>query len=135
MSNPDVRWRQRQQNFHRALLLLEEALAISNPDVTQRAGIVQFFEMAFELAWKMLKDYLEEQGFSDINSPRAVLKKAFEVELITNGHDWLQILRDRNLMAHTYDEKTATAVETLIRETYYPLLKSLRQTMLERDDE
>ena len=135
MSDKDIRWRQRQQNFDRTVALLEEALAIPDPDIVQRAGIIQFFEMAFELAWKMLKDYLEEQGFSDFNSPRAVLKKAFEVELIANGHDWLQILRDRNLMSHTYDEAKATAVTTLIRETYYPLLQSLRQTMLERGDD
>lgn len=131
MNNPDVRWRQRQQNFNRVLRLLETSLAIPNPDITQRAGIIQFFEMAFELAWKMLKDYLEEQGFVGLNSPRAVLKKAFAVELITNGHEWLQILRDRNLMTHTYNEEMAETVDNLIRETYYPLLQNLHQTMSE----
>ncbi|MBE2198921.1 MAG: nucleotidyltransferase substrate binding protein [Anaerolinea sp.] len=135
MSNQDIRWRQRQQNFNRTLTLLEGALAIPEPDITQRAGIIQFFEMAFELSWKMLKDYLEGQGFTDLNSPRVVLKKAFEVELITNGRDWLQILQDRNLMSHTYNEATAVTVENLIRHTYYPLLAALRQTMLERDHE
>lgn len=135
MSEPDVRWRQRQQNFNRTMDLLGQALAISEPDVVQRAGIIQFFEMAFELAWKMLKDYLEEQGFINLNSPRSVLKKAFEVQLITNGHDWLQILRDRNLMSHTYDEATAVAVENLIRQTYYPLLNTLQQAMMEQEND
>ncbi|MEJ2750978.1 MAG: HI0074 family nucleotidyltransferase substrate-binding subunit [Anaerolineae bacterium] len=132
MSDKDIRWQQRQQNFNKALASLELALAIEQPDIVQRAGIIQFFEMTFELAWKMLKDYLEEQGFTDLNSPRAVLKKAFEAELITEGHDWLQILHDRNLMSHTYDEATAISVENLIRHTYYPLLHTLHQTMLER---
>ncbi len=135
MSDKDIRWQQRQQNFNKALASLELALAIEQPDIVQRAGMIQFFEMTFELAWKMLKDYLEAQGFSDLNSPRAVLKKAFEAELITEGHDWLQILRDRNLMSHTYDETTAIAVENLIRETYYPLLAALRQALPEVDDE
>ncbi len=135
MSDQDIRWQQRQQNFNKVLAHLEQALAIPEPDIVQRAGIIQFFEMAFELAWKMLKDHLEEQGFTALNSPRAVLKQAFEAGLIANGHDWLQILHDRNLMAHTYDEATAISVEDLIRHTYYPLLAALRQTMMETGDE
>lgn len=129
MGDQDVRWRQRQQNFNKALSHLEQSLDISEPDIVQRAGIVQFFEMTFELAWKMLKDYLEDQGFVAMNSPRTVLKQAFESGLIADGHSWLQILRDRNLMTHTYDEKTAVTVEALIRETYAPLLQELHQTM------
>jgi nucleotidyltransferase substrate binding protein (TIGR01987 family) len=89
MSDQDIRWQHRQQNFNKALAFLELALAIEKPDIVQRAGMIQFFEMTFELAWKMLKDYLEAQGFSKLNSPRAVLKKAFEAGLITEGHDWL----------------------------------------------
>ena len=73
----DVRWLQRYQNFSNALKHLEAALAIQNPDYAQKAGIVQFFEMSYELAWKTLKDYLEYQGFLDFDSPRAVIKKAF----------------------------------------------------------
>ena len=134
MTNEDIRWRQRWQNYTQTLLYLEQALDIEQPDFAQRAGIIQFFEMTFELAWKMLKDFLEDQGYTDLNSPRAVLKKAFEVELIADGHDWLKILRDRNLMTHTYDEATAIAVEELIRETFYPLLSALQLTMLEIDD-
>ena len=58
---------------------LENALQIPEPDIVQKAGIIQFFEMSFELAWNMVKDYLEEQGFIDIKSPRGTLKKAFEI--------------------------------------------------------
>ncbi len=128
MESKDIRWQQRFQNFERALRSLEEALAIEQPDVVQRAGLIQFFEITFELAWKMLKDYLEEQGFTEVKSPRAVLKQAFEVELIGDGHQWLQGLQDRNLTAHTYNEETAVLVENLVRQTYYPLLSQLRQT-------
>ena len=128
MDGQDIRWRQRQQNFNKALAHLEQALDISDPDITQRAGIIQFFEMTFELAWKMLKDYLEEQGFVQMNSPRTVLKQAFASGLIGDGHSWLQILRDRKLMSHTYDEITAVTVENLIRNRYAPLMQKLRKT-------
>lgn len=49
------RWQQRFQNFERAFLLLEEAVSIPAPSVVERAGMIQFFEMAFELGWKVLK--------------------------------------------------------------------------------
>ena len=65
----DVRWMQRLSNFRKALKNLDTALGVQNPDVVQRAGMVQFFEMCFELSWNMLKDYLEAQGFVGLNSP------------------------------------------------------------------
>lgn len=91
----------------------------------QKAGIIQFFEMSFELAWNMVKDYLEEQGFVDIKSPRGALKKAFEMNILENGHDWMDLLQDRNLTAHTYDEQKASDMEKLIEDKYFPILKDL----------
>ena len=77
MENPDVRWKQRFSNFSKSMNYLEQALTIQSPDIVQKAGIIQFFEMSFELSWKVLKDYLEEQGFEDVKSPRAAIKQAF----------------------------------------------------------
>ncbi|MFZ4455157.1 MAG: nucleotidyltransferase substrate binding protein [Bacteroidales bacterium] len=125
MESEDVRWKQRFQNFENSLNYLGEALDLFQPDVIQRAGLIQFFEMSFELAWNTLKDYLENQGFDDVKSPRSTIKKSFEIGLITDGHTWLQALENRNLTAHTYDEMTAIEVVSLIREQYYPLLKEL----------
>jgi nucleotidyltransferase substrate binding protein (TIGR01987 family) len=125
MESEDVRWKQRFQNFENSLNYLGEALDLFQPDVIQRAGLIQFFEMSLELAWNTLKDYLESQGFDDVKSPRSTIKKSFEIGLITDGHTWLQALENRNLTAHTYDEMTAIEVVSLIREQYYPLLKEL----------
>ncbi len=124
-----MRWKQRLQNFDKAMDHLEVALHLSEPDLTQKAGIVQFFEMSFELAWKTLKDYLEEQGFLEISSPRATLKKGFELGLLEDGARWMQALEDRNLTAHTYDESTANQVLELIRNHYHPLLAALRERL------
>ncbi|MDA0242162.1 MAG: nucleotidyltransferase substrate binding protein [Chloroflexi bacterium] len=134
MNNPDIRWRQRFQNFAQSLTHLEQAVRIPAPDIVQRAGLIQFFEVTFELSWKLLKDYLEEQGFIGLKSPREVLKKAFEVELISEGHQWLQLLQDRNLTSHTYNEAIAREVEGLIRETYYPLFNHLHDTFAKHMD-
>lgn len=125
----DIRWKQRFQNFERALGYLDEALAIQQPDVIQRAGLIQFFEMSFELAWNTLKDLLESQGFNDVKSPRATIKKSFEIGLIEDGHSWLEALENRNLTSHTYDELTALEVVSLIRNQYHPLLMQLHRVL------
>ena len=125
----DVRWLQRLDNLEKALGNLEVALAIEDADMVQRAGMVQFFEICFELSWNVLKDYLEEQGFVDINSPRASIKKAFEIGLVADGTTWLKGLEDRNLTSHIYNETIARHVEDLIRTTYTPLIRVLVQTM------
>lgn len=120
----DIRWHQRLQNFSRANTLLQDSLNVSQPSTLERAGIIQFYEMAFELAWKTLKDYLQEQGF-EITSPRQALKQGFQSNIIENGHLWIKALEDRNLTVHTYDEAKAMSVEEDIRKSYAPLLLTL----------
>ena len=119
------RWVQRFHNFEKTLYYLHEALQINEPDIIQKAGLIQFFELSFELAWNTMKDYLQEQGFTDIKSPRAAIKKAFEVGLIEDGHSWLKLLEDRNLTSHAYDEETVNEIEILVRNNYNPLFKKL----------
>ena len=120
----DVRWKQRLSNLSKSLAHLAQAVEIETPSIIQQAGTIQFFEMSFELAWKTLKDYLEEQGFVDVKSPKATIKKAFEIELITDGHLWLEALENRNLAAHTYDDQTAQEIYKLICQSYSHYLKS-----------
>jgi len=133
-NSQDIRWKQRFSHFSAAYTLLEQALAIESPSEVERAGLIQFFEMSFELAWKVLKDYLELEGFA-VNSPRGAIKQAFQSELITDGHVWLEALSDRNLTVHTYDESIARAVEQKIRTSYYPALHNMYQNMVAKVDE
>lgn len=130
--NPqDIRWRQRFQQFDKAFLLLQSAIAVEKPSIIERAGLIQFFEMAFELSWKLLKDYQEAEGYV-IASPRDAIKQAFQSGIILTGHDWINALEDRNLTTHTYNEETAVTVEQKIRQTYYPLLQQIQQTFAEK---
>jgi nucleotidyltransferase substrate binding protein (TIGR01987 family) len=129
MEEFDIRWRQRFQNFERAISHLGDALQLKDPDMLQKAGIIQFFEMSYELAWNTLKDYLEGQGFNDVKSPRNAFKKAFEIGLIENGQSWMELMLDRNLTSHAYDEEKASEVEKLIHQKYYPLLFNLKTTL------
>lgn len=131
MADDDIRWHQRFQQFNNAFSLLEQAIRIQQPSVVERAGIIQFFEMAFELSWKLLKDFQQSEGF-EVNSPRSAIKLAFQNNLLEDGHLWIQALEDRNLTTHTYNEATAVLVEQKIRDDYYPLLVTLRDTFQAR---
>lgn len=125
IENMDIRWQQRFQNFEKTFLLLQKALALERPDWLQRAGLVQMFEITFDLSWKLLKDYLEYQGFEALLSPRSTLKKAFEISLIEDGRAWLELLEKRNLTTHTCDEVEITNVTAQIRSTYFVLFQNL----------
>lgn len=126
--NKEIRWKQRFVNFEKAFQALERTVAIDNPSEAERGGLIQFFEVAFELAWKTLKDYLEADGFQ-VKGPRDVLKQAFQLEVIQDGHAWIEALDDRNLTAHTYNEETALKIDQLIRSNYFPAISNLYQTL------
>ncbi len=126
----DIRYKQRFENFEKAFLLLKRALETENPTIVEKAGAIQFFEITFELSWKMMKDYLVFQGY-DVKSPREAIKKSFEIGLIDDGKAWLEALTDRNMTVHTYDETQADEVYDRIRRHYFGLLERLYRTFKE----
>ena len=128
MNTKEIRWQQRFQNFERAFQLLERTVTMESLSEVERGGLIQFFEVAFELSWKTMKDYLESQGFS-VKTPRDTIKQAFQIDLIGEGQTWLQALEDRNLTTHTYDEETALHIERLIKEAYFPVLKDFYEKL------
>ncbi len=126
----DIRYIQRFENFEKSFLLLKQSLEIGAPSIVEKAGVIQFFEICFELSWKLMKDYLEFQGY-EVGSPREAIKRAFSTRLIEDGTPWLNALTDRNLTVHTYDEAIADQVYDKIRKEYAPLIVSLRETFKE----
>lgn len=127
----DIRYKQRFDNFEKSFSLLKSGLEVEDATILEKAGVIQFFEMSFELAWKLMKDYLNFQGY-DIKTPREAIKKGFELELIDDGKIWLEALTDRNLTVHTYDEAQAEEIYERIRDRYFPLLESLYETFKEK---
>lgn len=122
--NLDIRWKQRFSNFKKATLQLTEFMEKGELNKFEVQGLIQCFEYTFELAWKTMKDYLEQEGF-DVKSPRSTIQTAFQTQFIKDGHLWIDALEKRNLMAHTYDEKRAMEAEKLIREKYYKIITKL----------
>lgn len=120
---------QKIENYHHAMAQLEEAVAVysrDRGDSLYRDGLIQRFEFTVELAWKSLKEYLEDQGtVLSITSPRAVLKDAYAAGVIMDADVWDEIIRSRNVTSHVYDEKTAIEVADRVCNTYLPVLKKL----------
>ena len=121
----EIRWRQRFINFDKAFVQLNEACQNQEHlDDLAKEGLIQRFEYTFELAWKTLKDYLEAEGETD-QTPRAVLKKSFQIGVLSNGEIWMDMLAKRNLMAHTYNEETFQEVFNLIIHHYFGEIEKL----------
>lgn len=108
-------------NFHNALQRLKEAVAEwqeGNTSDVVRDGLIQRFEFTYELAWKTTKEYLEEIGIMEINSPKAVFKEAFAQKLISGEDLWLLMIKDRNMTSHLYQEQVAQEIAERIKEKY-----------------
>lgn len=128
--NPDIRWKQRFQNFDRALTLLDEALKDGPEALNQleTEGVVQRFEYSFELAWKVMKDFLDESGVMiSVVTPKSVIKEAYSAKLIADGQVWIDMLNHRNLLSHTYNQANFEKAVVAIDARYLVAMRGLRE--------
>lgn len=106
-----------------AVARLREALADykKTPLDSIRDGAIQRFEFCTELAWKTMREYLLDQGYTEINSPKAVIRQAYAFGMIEDEQAWIALLTDRNMTSHVYDEDTAKQIFERIESTYLKL--------------
>lgn len=132
MTEPDVRWQQRFANYKRALRQLQNAVELSQQRPLSRLeqqGIIQAFEFTHELAWNVLKDYLQDQGNQNIRGSKDATREAFKVQLITDGEAWMAMIQSRNISSHTYDERTADQLAAAIIDRYFDQFVALQTEM------
>ena len=130
MADIDIRWKQRFQNFMKALQTLTEAVELSKQRSLSRLeqqGLIQGFEFTHELAWNVLKDYLEEQGYTGIIGSKNATRLAFKNELIAGGEIWMDMIKARNLTSHTYNLELAETITSDILVKFYPEFWALGQ--------
>jgi nucleotidyltransferase substrate binding protein (TIGR01987 family) len=134
----DVRWKQRFRNFTRALATLRRAVDLANQrelSELEQQGLIKSFEYTHELAWNVLKDYLEEQGFVGIIGSKNATREAFTNELIADGDAWMDMIKARNLTSHTYDIEFANQVVGDILTRFFPLFEDMAITFNQRANE
>ena len=137
--DPDVRWRQRLQNFRAALARLKEAGALAQEralsDLEQQ-GLIKAFEFTHELAWNTLKDYALARGStSRLHGSRDATREAFALGLIEDGGAWMRMIDHRNESAHTYDEAVATEIAGAILNTYLGEFVRLEERLRKIEEE
>lgn len=119
------------EQFEAAVSRLREALEDyrSTPLSSVRDGVIQRFEFCAELAWKTMREYLLDQGYTEINSPKAVIRQAFAYGMIEDADGWVRLMNDRNLTSHVYDEKTAEEIFRRIETVYLALFDAALVSM------
>lgn len=132
MSGEDIRWQQRFANYRKALQQLRGAVALSAErelSPLEKQGVIKAFEFTHELAWNVLKDYLQDQGNHDIKGSKDATREAFKVGLVADGEQWMAMIQSRNASSHTYNEDTAAALVAVIVTQYFPLFVALQAEM------
>ncbi|MDO5556408.1 MAG: HI0074 family nucleotidyltransferase substrate-binding subunit [Clostridia bacterium] len=123
------RFQQKRADFYSALERLEESL-IEKPTDIIIDGCLHRFEFTFELAWKVIKSYLEYMGVSEkTGSPRETIQNGFKQGLIENGEGWIEMMLSRNALSHLYDEKESRKIYSDIKEKHIKLLKELKEKL------
>lgn len=128
----DIRWKQRFDNYKRALYQLSLAVQLMDQRPLtdlEKQGIIQGFEFTHELAWKVLKDYLEYEGIQGLIGSRSAVREAFKQGLITEDEAWMDMIDKRNLSSHTYNLDLASDLATTIHAIYYPTFISLQKRL------
>lgn len=110
------------QDLKQAIKRLNEALSLQKTKISRDSAILRF-QLCFDLAWKAIKVYIKAQGL-DCYSPKSCFQTAFQLGLIEYEEKWLEMIEDRNRIAHTYAEETAERIYSRLKD-YFKLLKDL----------
>lgn len=115
------RLEQIESDFGKALKALEEALSQAESDL-EVDGAIQRFEFSYELFWKLLRAYLQQEGIV-VNTPKGCFKEAFGLGVLNSEETALRMVDDRNLTVHLYDKETSREVFDRIKSLYIVFLR------------
>jgi nucleotidyltransferase substrate binding protein (TIGR01987 family) len=134
----DIRWKQQFNNYLKAFQMLVEAAELAQSrelSKLEQQGLIQSFEFTHELAWNVLKDYLEDKGITGLIGSKDATRAAFKNGLIEQGEDWMKMIEARNQTSHTYNPDIAQAVSDDILKRFYPAFESMAKKFTVLSDE
>ncbi len=129
------RWQERMIDLENAVKRLDEAIndSLEYKLDSLKDSVIQRFEFTLELCWKGMKIYLNSEGVLGATSPRATIREAFSNSLIEDGQVWMDMLNDRNLTSHTYNQKMADEIYENIVNEYFEEIKKLLEMLKEKE--
>ena len=130
--NPDIRWQQRLDNYLRALAQLRAAVELARQrelSDLEKQGVIQAFEFVHELSWNVLKDFLEYEGIGDLVGSRSTVREAFKRGILSDGQVWMDMVVQRNLSSHTYNQNVANTLVEMVLTKFHPAFETLAQEM------
>ncbi len=72
-----------------------------------RDSAIKRFELCFDLSWKLLKSFLEEEKAVICRSPKDCFKEAYHHNIMSYKDEWIRMTDRRNVAVHTYNEELA----------------------------
>ena len=114
----EVQLREKLGNYQKTLERLDESLEKQNPDQFIYDSVIKRFEFTYELAWKLMKAFIEYKGGEDVRFARDVFREAYANGLVKDGEGWLQMMQGRNLSSHTYNEEAAREIYDRVKQIY-----------------
>jgi nucleotidyltransferase substrate binding protein (TIGR01987 family) len=117
-------------NLGNALARLKEALALATDEAVRRDVVILRFVLVYETSWTALKRCLASEQI-DVRYPKDAFRQAYRVGWLEHETPWINMLGDRNLIAHTYNEATAIRVYEDIKR-YLPEFHQLYQYLSDR---
>lgn len=103
------------EQFGNALERLKEVLVMPKTDIVRDSAIKRF-EFTVDLAWKMMKEYIEIQKGIICSSPKDCIREAYRQGLIEYDEDWIELINARNMTAHMYNEKMADDIYNKLKD-------------------
>jgi nucleotidyltransferase substrate binding protein (TIGR01987 family) len=117
-------------NFLKAHDKLLAFLAHDTSDELVRTAVILAFQFTFETAWRVLRAAADADGVP-APSPRLALQSGITLGFLNPDDEsaWLDMLADRNLAAHTYNEDLAIQILARITSRYAPPFEALRSSL------
>ncbi|MEL7225523.1 MAG: nucleotidyltransferase substrate binding protein [Cyanobacteria bacterium P01_D01_bin.36] len=136
MSEQDIRWKQRFDSYQKALAMLSKFINKGELNELEEQGLIQAFEYTHELAWKLMRAFLKFQDPQEtIYGSKDATRKAFNLALIADGDEWMDMIKDRNRTSHTYNQQVARDIGSSVRKRYFKLFVNLSEKMQSIQDE
>lgn len=120
-------WIETYETFKKAHSKLKEFIETDNGSEKDRGAIINAFQYTFELWWKTMQKYMQEQELLEELGPAATIRTAFHYQFIDDGDSYMTMLKDRNLITHTYKENVASDIYVNIKDRYASLLEEFIQ--------